>query len=122
MNEHIKPMTGEHAAEIFAAGLTAKFADSDWPYNPRYYVDEYNKATKYLRIVSTDGPYHDGTIRPGAQRFCHAFVDRETGAVYKSAGWKGPFKNTKTKLPDVRFENVFEALVKADRHGSYLYK
>lgn len=121
-DEYIKPMTGEHAAVIFAAGLTAKFADSRWPYNPQFTAEvPTSKATKYIRIVSSDGPMEDGTVRQGGQRFSHAFVDRETGEVYKSGGWKGPAKNKDGK-PDPRYPNVWEALVKADRSGGYLYK
>ena len=116
-------MSGERAAEIFAQALTAKFADSEWPYNNKYFVDSYTKSTKYIRIYSQDDPPPNWDVeRPyRAQRIVHAFVDRATGAVYKPAGWKAPAKRQGQPAPDVRYENVWEALVKADRHGSYLY-
>jgi hypothetical protein len=123
MNQHIQPMTGETAATIYAQGLTAKFKDSTWPYNPEFSVAPYNKSAKYLMIVN-DGcpnPSDEDTPLYRRHRSVHAYVDRATGAVYKAAGWKGgPVKSK--GVPDVRYPNVWEALVSADRNGSYLYK
>ena len=114
-------MTGEHAALIFAQGLTAKFADSEWPYNQEFSADLSGK--KYIRIVNEGCPAPEGATGNlyNRQRMCHAYVDRATGAVYKSAGWSGGPAKVKG-VPDVRFPNVWEALVVADRNGGYLYK
>lgn len=121
MNERDKPMTGEHAALIFAQGLTAKFADCEWPYNPEFSADLSGK--KYIRIVNEGNPHPEDqtTNLYKRQRSCHAYVDRETGEVYKSAGWSGGPAKVKGK-PDPRYPNVWEALVNADRNGGYLYK
>lgn len=86
----------EHA-EIFVKGLNAKFATDTL----RYEVDGLNK---FDRIVMVNY----------GSRSSHAFVEKATGAVYKSAGWKVPAKG-------VRYETVFEAIEAADRFGGYLY-
>lgn len=44
----------------------------------------------------------------------HAFVERETGHVYKAATWAAPAKG-------VRFLSVEEAAEAATLHGGYLY-
>lgn len=122
-NDSIKEMTGEHAATIYAQGLTAKFGDSLWPYNPSFSVAPYNKSAKYIMIVNDGCPHpeEENVNLYRRHRSVHAYVDRATGAVYKAAGWKaGPVKSK--GVPDVRYPNVWEALVAADRNGSYLYK
>lgn len=120
-NDRDRQMTGEHAAIAFAQGLTAKFADSLWPYNPEFSADLSGK--RYIRIVNEGCPAPEGATGNlyNRQRMCHAYVDRETGAVYKSAGWKGGPAKVKG-VPDARYPNIWEALVKADRNGGYLYK
>src|SRR6476469_10484061 len=90
-NDSIKEMTGEHAATIYAQGITAKFGDSLWPYNPSFSVAPYNKSAKYIMIVNDGATHPDDKGEPlyRRQRSVHAYVDRATGAVYKAAGWKG---------------------------------
>lgn len=114
-------MTGERAAIIFAAALTAKFADSEWPYNSEFSADMSGK--KYIRIVNDGARHEDEGKYPlyNRQRSVHAYVDRQTGEVYKAAGWKGGPAKDKSGRPIVRYPNVWEALVKADRSGGYLY-
>ena len=49
----------------------------------------------------------------------HAFVQKQTGALYKAASWKAPAKHVRYNLlDDVSFETC---LKKADWAGSYLY-
>lgn len=50
----------------------------------------------------------------GKAESVHAFIEKETGHVYKAAGWAQPAKG-------VRYTSVLVAAEKADRHGSYLY-
>lgn len=44
---------------------------------------------RYIRIVETDGPHHRSA-------FC--FVDRQSGAILKAAGWKGPAKGVRGSI------------------------
>ena len=69
-----------------------------------------DSGRKYHKIIFVDG---------GGQRSSHAFVDKKTGEVYKSASFKGPAKGVRY---DLRLIEQREWLLKnADWSGSYLY-
>ena len=65
---------------------------------------------KYHKIVMVDN---------GGSRSVHAFIDKKTGEVYKSASWKAPAKGVRF---DLRIINQREWLLEnADWSGGYLY-
>jgi hypothetical protein len=76
----------------------------------------------YDFIIESGRKYHkiimiDDSVRKN--RSVHAFVDRKTGEVYKSAGWKAPAKGVRY---DLRLIEQREWLLEnADWAGSYLY-
>ena len=75
-------------------------------------VDEYTyvKGKKYAKIIHVSH----------GQRSAHAFVDLNTGDVYKSATWSAPAKGVRYNLMD---EQSCEQMYKrADWAGGYLYK
>ena len=75
---------------------------------PIDYVIESGK--KYHKIILVDG---------GGSRSVHAFVDKKTGEIYKSASWKSPAKGVRY---DLRLIEQREWLLEnADWSGSYLY-
>ena len=75
---------------------------------PIDYVIESGK--KYHKVVMVDA---------GSSRSVHAFVDKNTGEVYKSASWKSPAKGVRY---DLRLIADREYLLKnADWSGGYLY-
>ena len=75
---------------------------------PIDYVIESGK--KYHKIIMVDS---------GSSRSVHAFVDKKTGEVYKSASWKSPAKGVRY---DLRLIADREYLLKnADWSGGYLY-
>ena len=75
---------------------------------PIDYVIETGK--KYHKVIMIDG---------GSSRSVHAFVDKNTGEVYKSASWKSPAKGVRY---DLRLIADREYLLKnADWSGGYLY-
>ena len=75
---------------------------------PIDYVIESGK--KYHKIIMVDS---------GSSRSVHAFVDKKTGEVYKSASWKSPAKGVRF---DLRVINQREWLfAHADWSGGYLY-
>ena len=75
---------------------------------PIDYVIE--SGRKYHKIILIDG---------GGQRSVHAFVDRKSGEVYKSASWKSPAKGVRF---DLRLITDREYLLEnADWAGGYLY-
>jgi len=63
--------------------------------------------------------YHKIIMNANGSRSVHAFVDKKTGEVYKSASWKSPAKGVRY---DLRIINQREWLLQnADWAGSYLY-
>jgi hypothetical protein len=74
------------------------------------------RGNKYYKIIQRNirrnslGGY-EGSV--------HAFVHRQSGAVYKPASWKAPAKHVRYNLlDDVSYATC---LHNADWHGSYLY-
>jgi hypothetical protein len=66
---------------------------------------------KYHKLVMVDS---------GGGRSVHAFVDKKTGEVYKSASWKSPAKGVRY---DLRLIEQREWLLEhADWAGGYLYQ
>jgi len=65
---------------------------------------------KYHKVIFVDG---------GGQRSAHAFIDKNTGEVYKTASWKSPAKGVRF---DLRLIADREYLLEhADWSGGYLY-
>jgi hypothetical protein len=68
------------------------------------------KGKRYLKIIMKDS---------GGCNSAHAFVDRETGDVYKAASWKAPAKIARfSLLQDSDREWLY---LHADWSGGYLY-
>jgi hypothetical protein len=90
-----------------------KIREGSYDYRMKFYIVE---GRKYLRIEHETGVNHDGSI---TQKSIHAFVDKKTGEVYKSASWKSPAKGVRYNLMDtVSRDNCYRL---ADWAGSYLY-
>ena len=93
--------------------------------NPQYWeerIEEY-KAGKdlYKYSIVTGRKYHKivQTCSDGAQSV-HAFVDKNTGELYKAASWKAPAKDVRF---DLRIIGQREwVLENCDWAGGYLYK
>jgi hypothetical protein len=65
---------------------------------------------KYHKLIMVDS---------GGGRSVHAFIDKQTGQVYKSASWKSPAKGVRY---DLRLIKDREWLLEhADWAGGYLY-
>jgi hypothetical protein len=65
-------------------------------------------GVKYYKLILKDS----GTS-------VHAFINKQSGAVYKPASWKAPAKHVRYNLlDDVSFESC---LKRADWAGGYLY-
>jgi len=75
---------------------------------PIDYVIESGK--KYHKVILIDG---------GGSRSVHAFIDKQTGEVYKSASWKAPAKGVRYDLRLI--EDREYLLQNADWAGGYLY-
>lgn len=72
-------------------------------------------------IVETGKKYHKILlVNTGGSRSVHAFIDKQTGEMYKPASFKSPAKGVRY---DLRIIEEREWLMQnADWSGSYLYK
>lgn len=108
--------TGIKRCEFFAAN------DPSGTYYPKRIqelkngVDCYDfiieRGRKYLKVIM---------VTENGQRSAHAFVDRDTGDVYKSASWKAPARNG-ARYSLLQEGDLNWLLENADWAGSYLYK
>ena len=98
-------------------------------------IDKYGEAVEYHQTQiaklkdgisdyefypETGRKYHKIVMNAAGSRSIHAFVDKQTGQVYKSASWKSPAKGVRY---DLRIIEQREWLLEnADWAGSYLYR
>ncbi len=71
---------------------------------------EIESGRKYHKIIFVDG---------GASRSVHAFVDKKTGEVYKSASWRAPAKGVRYDMRLI--EQREQMFATCDWSGGYLY-
>ena len=83
-------------------------------------IDKLKQGTcDYEFYPETGRKYHKIIMNAAGSRSVHAFVDKKTGQVYKSASWKSPAKGVRY---DLRIIEQREWLLQhADWAGSYLY-
>ena len=78
-----------------------------------------NSNSDYKFYIESGRKYHKLIMDANGSRSVHAFVDRKTGEVYKSASWKSPAKGVRY---DLRLISDREWLLEnADWAGGYLY-
>lgn len=94
------------AAEEFVAWINA---EADIPDGYRYSLDR--PGAKNVRIVMDRGGDRFG-------RSVHAFVELETGALLKAAGWKAPAKGPRGNV----ITGLDEIKARFDWSGGYLYR
>jgi len=77
---------------------------------PNGYDFIFESGRKYHKVIMIDS---------AGGRSVHCFIDKKSGEVYKSAGWKSPAKGVRY---DLRLIDQREWLLEnADWAGSYLY-
>jgi hypothetical protein len=80
--------------------------------NYSYVIESGRKYHKIIMVIDNGPGRH-------ISRSVHAFVDKQTGEIYKSASFKSPAKGVRYDLRLIKDrEFLFE---KADWSGSYLY-
>jgi len=78
-----------------------------------------NGQCGYKFYIESGRKYHKIIMDADGSRSVHAFVDKKTGEVYKSASWKSPAKGVRF---DLRLIEQREWLLEnADWAGGYLY-
>lgn len=84
----------------------AEIREGTYEYRIGFDVEE---TRKYYKIVKNQS----------GSNSVHAFVDKETGAVYKPASWRAPAKGARFNLLDTNSRE--ECYRRADWSGGYLY-
>lgn len=74
----------------------------------------------YEFIIETGRKYHKIIMNANGSRSAHAFVDRKTGGVFKTASWRSPAKGERYNLLLIKDREWL--LKNADWASSYLYK
>jgi hypothetical protein len=81
--------------------------------NYEFIIESGRKYHKIIMVID------NGPNRMGPSRSVHAFIDKKTGEVYKSAGWKSPAKGVRYDLRMIEHREWL--LENADWAGGYLY-
>ena len=88
----------------------AKLKNGECAYS--YVIESGRKYHKIIMVIDNGPGRH-------VSRSVHAFVDKNTGEIYKSQSWKAPAKNVRYDLRLIKDrEYVFE---NCDWAGGYLY-
>jgi len=91
--------------------------------NAHYHIACIDKLRKgicdYEFYPETGRKYHKIIMNANGSRSVHAFVDKQTGEVYKSASWKSPAKGVRYDLRLIKDREWL--LANATWNGSYLY-
>ena len=83
-------------------------------------IDKLKQGTgDYDFYPETGRKYHKSIMNAAGSRSVHAFVDKKTGEVYKSASWKAPAKGVRYDLRLIKDREYL--LENADWSGGYLY-
>ena len=82
-------------------------------------TDLKNGNCGYEFYPETGRKYHKIIMVANGSRSVHAFVDKKTGEVYKSASWKAPAKGVRYDLRLIKDREWL--LENADWSGGYLY-
>jgi putative cell wall-binding protein len=81
--------------------------------NYEFVIESGRKYHKIIMVID------NGPNRMGPSRSVHAFVDKKTGQIYKSASWKSPAKGVRYDLRII--EQREWVLSNADWASNYLY-
>jgi hypothetical protein len=88
-------------------------------YHQKQIVKLKEGISDYEFYPETGRKYHKIIMVANGSRSVHAFVDKKTGEIYKSASWKAPAKGVRY---DLRIIEQREWLLEnADWSGAYLY-
>ena len=121
---YIKYSIEQHeAALLVPLGRSIYSSDAGDVRSVRYHeacIEELkNGQCDYKFYIESGRKYHKIIMDVDGSRSVHAFVDKKTGEVYKSASWKSPAKGVRF---DLRLIEQREWLLEnADWAGSYLY-
>ena len=76
----------------------------------------YETGRKYFKVVRVEDEYKSND----EHRCVEAFIDRQTGDIFKPASWRKPAKGARFNLLDQ--DSLFELFENLDPFGGHLYK
>ena len=76
----------------------------------------YETGRKYFKVVRVEDEYKSND----EHRCVEAFIDRQTGDIFKPASWRKPAKGVRFNLLDQ--DSLFELFENLDPFGGHLYK
>ena len=76
----------------------------------------YETGRKYFKVIRVEDEYKGND----EHRCVEAFIDRQTGDIFKPASWRKPAKGVRFNLLDQ--ESLFELFENLDPFGGHLYK
>ena len=79
-------------------------------------VIKVNKGRRFDKVVSNSS---NGGDMMTSSRSVHCFVEKETGHIFKPAGWNAPQLKTHTPVRGSIYE--IDSYKNADPHGGWLY-
>ena len=109
----------ERNIELHEENPAITFYSGGADYHNACITDLKNGNCGYEFYPETGRKYHKIIMIANGSRSVHAFIDKKTGSVYKSASWKAPAKGIRYDLRIIeQREWLFE---NADWTGGYLY-
>ena len=137
-----KPMKDQQLADVErytvmlcdALYMDIKRQQLKWHNQALLTADDFDRKYHLRKIdeITDNGVAHEFYIESGRKYYklihrttdngsqsVHAFVDKKTGDVYKSASWKAPAKGVRYNLLDESSRE--ECYARADWAGGYLY-
>ena len=76
----------------------------------------YETGRKYFKVIRVEDEYKSND----EHRCVEAFIDRQTGDIFKPASWSRPAKGARFNLLDQ--DSLFELFSDLDPFGGHLYK
>ena len=76
----------------------------------------YETGRKYFKVIRVEDEYKGND----EHRCVEAFIDRQTGDIFKPASWSRPAKGARFNLLDQ--DSLFELFENLDPFGGHLYK
>ena len=89
----------------------------DRQYSTLRMASKINIGRKYIKIQLSHSSRENTAPPNNWHVWC--FIDKQTGAVYKPADWRGPAKGIRYQLLDD--DSYADACERVDPHGSWLY-
>ena len=109
----------DYSIKMHERSLFRDFDDSSVSYHEECIAKLKQGICDYDFTFESGKKYHKIIMNANGSRSVHAFVDKKTGELYKSASWKSPAKGVRYDLRLIeQREWLFE---NADWAGSYLY-